>query len=77
MSYKRDIIKDTKICVNHDASWRMVNKDLAMMNHISEKSKQESWRQGTGCDGEGQVDIWIQGIKLAMESHISLSVNLY
>jgi hypothetical protein len=30
---------------------------LAMMNHTSEKSKQVSWRRGTGCDGEGQVDI--------------------
>jgi hypothetical protein len=31
--------------------------DLAVMNHASEKSKQESWHQGTGCDEEGQVDI--------------------
>jgi hypothetical protein len=63
--------------VNHDGSWRRINKDLAMMNHTSENSKQGSWRRGTRCDGEGQVDIWIQSIKLAMESHISLSVNLY
>jgi hypothetical protein len=28
-----------------------------MMNHASNKSKQESWRQGTVCDGEGQVDV--------------------
>jgi hypothetical protein len=27
------------------------------MNHTSEKSKRESWRRGTGCDGEGQVDV--------------------
>jgi hypothetical protein len=27
------------------------------MNHASEKSKRESWRRGTGCDREGQVDI--------------------
>jgi hypothetical protein len=31
--------------------------DLATMNHASEKSKQESWRRGTGCDVEGQVDV--------------------
>jgi hypothetical protein len=31
--------------------------DLAMMDHASEKSKQESWRRGTVCDGEGQVDV--------------------
>ena len=76
-SYKRELIKDTKICVNHDGSWRRINKDLATMNHTSEKSKRGSWRRGTGCDGEGQVDVWIRGIKLAMESHISLSVDLY
>jgi hypothetical protein len=28
-----------------------------MMNHASEKSKRESWRRGTVCDGDGQVDI--------------------
>ncbi len=76
-NYKHEHIKDMKICVNHDGSWRRINKDLAMMNHTSEKSKQGSWRRGTGCDGEGQVDVWIRGIKLAMESRISLSVNLY
>jgi hypothetical protein len=30
----------------------MINKDLAMMNYVSEKSKWEFWRQGTGCDRE-------------------------
>jgi hypothetical protein len=30
---------------------------LTTMNHASEKSKRESWRRGTGCDGEEQVDI--------------------
>jgi hypothetical protein len=30
---------------------------LATMNHASEKSKRESWRRGTGCDGEGKVDV--------------------
>jgi hypothetical protein len=27
------------------------------MNHTSKKSKRESWRRGTICDGEGQVDV--------------------
>jgi hypothetical protein len=31
--------------------------DLATMNHTLEKSKRGSWCQGTGCDGEGQVDV--------------------
>jgi hypothetical protein len=47
------------------------------MNHASEKRKWESWRQGTRCDGKGQVDILIRGIKLVMKNHISLSVDLY
>jgi hypothetical protein len=28
-----------------------------MMDHALEKSKQESWRRGTVCDGEGHVDV--------------------
>jgi hypothetical protein len=48
-----------------------------MMNHVSEKSKRESWRWGIECDGEGQVDVWIRDIKLAMKNHISLSVSVY
>jgi hypothetical protein len=43
-SYKHELIKDTKICVNHDGSRRRINKDLATMNHTSENSKRESWR---------------------------------
>jgi hypothetical protein len=35
----------------------MINKDLATMDHASEKSKRESLRRGTVCDGEGQVNI--------------------
>jgi hypothetical protein len=35
----------------------MINKDLTKMNYASEKSKRESWRRGTGCGGEGQVDV--------------------
>jgi hypothetical protein len=27
------------------------------MDHTSEKSKLESWRRGTVCDGEGLVDV--------------------
>jgi hypothetical protein len=38
-SYKREVIKDTKICVNHDDSRRRINKYLATMNHTSDKSK--------------------------------------
>jgi hypothetical protein len=56
-SYKCELIKDTKICVKHDGSSRMINQDLDTMNHTSEKSKWRSWHQGTRCDGEGQVDV--------------------
>jgi hypothetical protein len=38
-SYKCELIKDMKICVNHDGGSRRINRDLAMMNHTSEKSK--------------------------------------
>jgi hypothetical protein len=31
--------------------------NLAMMNHASKKNKRKSWRRGTGCDGEGQMDV--------------------
>jgi hypothetical protein len=75
--FKNGSKKDMKWCVRHDDSWIRINKNLAMMNHASKKSKQESWRWGTICDGEGQVDVWIWGIKLAMKNHISLSINLY
>jgi hypothetical protein len=47
------------------------------MNDISEKSKWKPWRQGTECDREGQVDIRVQSINQAIESHIALSVNIY
>jgi hypothetical protein len=76
-SYKCDLIKDMKTCVNHDGSWRRINKDLATMNPTSEKCKRESWRRGIGCDGERKMDLSIRGIMLAMECHISLSINLY
>jgi hypothetical protein len=56
-SYKCELIKDTKICVNHDGSLRRINKDLATMNHTSQKSKWGSWHRGTGCDVEGQMDV--------------------
>jgi hypothetical protein len=32
-------IEDTKSRVNHDGDLRRINKDLATMNHTSEKSK--------------------------------------
>jgi hypothetical protein len=35
-----------------------------MMNHTSEKSKRESWRRGTTCDGEGQVDVQSEELSL-------------
>jgi hypothetical protein len=50
-------MEDKKCCVRQDDSGRRINKDLAMMNHASEKIKQESWHRGTRCDGEGQVDV--------------------
>jgi hypothetical protein len=75
--FKNESMKNMKWYVRHNVSWRIVNNDLTTMNHASKKSKRESWRWGTGCDGEWQVDIWIRGIKLAMKNHISISVNLY
>jgi hypothetical protein len=48
-----------------------------MMNHASEKSKQDAWHQGTRCDREGQVKFLIRGIKQAMKSHIVLSIDIY
>jgi hypothetical protein len=48
-----------------------------MMNHTSEKSKRESCHWGTGCDGEGQVNVCVRDINQAIESHIALSVYIY
>jgi hypothetical protein len=75
--FKNEFMKDMKWCVRHNDSWRRINKYLTTMNHASEKSKQESWRWGNGCDEEGQVDVWFRGIKVSIKNHISLSVNLY
>jgi hypothetical protein len=33
------LIEDTKSNVNHDGDLRRINKNLAAMNHTSEKSK--------------------------------------
>jgi hypothetical protein len=33
------LIEDTKSRVNHDGDLRRIKKDMAAMNHISEKSK--------------------------------------
>jgi hypothetical protein len=76
-SFKSVLIEDMNGCVSHDGSWRRINKDLTVMNHSLEKSKREAWHRGTRCDGEGQVDVWIRGIKLTMKSHMYVSVNLY
>jgi hypothetical protein len=55
--FKNESMEDMKWCVRQDDSWRMINTNLVTMNHASEKSKWESWRQGTRCDGEGKVDV--------------------
>jgi hypothetical protein len=55
--FKNESIKDMKWYVRLGGSWRRINKDLITINHASEKSKRESWRRRTRCDGEGQVDI--------------------
>jgi hypothetical protein len=57
--YQRKLIEDTKSSEYHDSDWRRINKGMAVMNHTSEKSKWKTWRQGTGCDGEGQVNGWV------------------
>jgi hypothetical protein len=40
--FKNESMEDMKWCVRHDGSWRRINKNLATMNHASEKSKRES-----------------------------------
>jgi hypothetical protein len=54
---QNESMEDMKWCVRHDGNWRRINKDLITINYALEKSKQESWRRGTWCDGEGQVDV--------------------
>jgi hypothetical protein len=76
-NYQCKLIEDTKGCVDHDGDWRRINKSLATMNHISKKSKRKFWRRGTRCDGEGQVNVWVQDINHAIKSHIALSVDIY
>jgi hypothetical protein len=63
--------------LDYDGDRKRINKGLAAMNHTSEKSKWESWRRGTECDGEGQVNVLVQDINHAMKSHIALSVDIY
>jgi hypothetical protein len=41
--FKNKSMEDMKCCVRQDGSVRRINKDLATMNHTSEKSKQEFW----------------------------------
>jgi hypothetical protein len=55
--FKNKSMENMKWCVRQDGSWRMIGIDLAMMNNALEKSKRKSWHRGTGCDGEGQVDV--------------------
>jgi hypothetical protein len=55
--FKNEYMEDMKWCVRQDGSWRRINKDLATMNHASEKSKQEFWHWGAECDEEGQADV--------------------
>jgi hypothetical protein len=55
--FKNESMEDMKCCVTQDGSWRRINKDMVTINHASDKSKQESWCRGTGCDEEGQVDV--------------------
>jgi hypothetical protein len=76
-SYKCEVMEDMERYVNYDGGWKMINKNLTMMNHASEKCKRKVWHHGIICDGEGQVDIWIWGINQVMKSHIALSVDIY
>jgi hypothetical protein len=55
--FNNEFMEDMKWCVRQDGSWTRINKDLTTTNHASEKSKRESWRWGTRCDEEGQVNI--------------------
>jgi hypothetical protein len=54
-------MKGTRRCVNQDCSCIRINKDLATMNHASEKSKHATWRRGIGFDGEEQVYVESDG----------------
>jgi hypothetical protein len=51
--FKSEPMEDMKEYVSRDGSGRRIDKDLTTINHALEKSKQVSWNQGTGCDGEG------------------------
>jgi hypothetical protein len=41
-NYQCKLIESIKSCVNYDGDSRRINKDLARMNHTSEKSKRGS-----------------------------------
>jgi hypothetical protein len=47
-----------------------------MMHHALEKSRQESWRRGAGCDEEGQVDVKSDKSTCHEESRISKCQSL-
>jgi hypothetical protein len=68
---KNESMEDMECCVRQDGSWRRINKDLATMNHASEKSKRESWHWGIECDGEGQVDVQSEESCYYEESYIT------
>jgi hypothetical protein len=74
--YKCKLIEDTKSWVDHDGDWRRINKGLVVMNHTSEKSKWKTWHRGNRCDGEGQVNCWVQDINHAMKTYKALSVDV-
>jgi hypothetical protein len=74
--YQHKLIEDTKSCVDHDGDWIRIKKGLAVMNHTSEKSKWKTWRWGFGCDGEGQVNCWVQDINHAIKAYNALSVDI-
>jgi hypothetical protein len=77
-------LKDMKWCVRHDGSWRRINKDLATMNHASEKSKRESWRvkdsqPHTGTCAQPSIDLacanfYCSQVKPSCDEHVLVEI---
>jgi hypothetical protein len=44
---------------------------------VVEEGLPRTWLWWIGCDGEGQVDVWIWGTNQAIESYIVLSVDIH